>query len=162
MSKIAINIGRNKRTCADCTKCCEGWLPADINGQIIYPGKPCSFVEPGVGCTAYKSRPKEPCKTFECSWRSSDFVPEEFSPKVTGQIISTQVVDGVPYLAMSYAGGELTVELLSWFVSFVVGRQLNAEWHVGDKQFTLGSPEFIASLRRRDEAHRLSIKDSDK
>lgn len=162
MSKIGISIGRNKRTCADCTKCCEGWLPADINGEMVYPGKPCSFVEPGIGCTDYKSRPKDPCKNFECSWKSSDFVPEEFSPKVTGQVISTQYVNGIPYLALTYAGKDLSTELLSWFVSFVVGRQLNAEWYVEDKQFTLGSPDFISALERRYESYRFSIQDSNK
>lgn len=151
MSKIPLKLGRNKRSCEDCTKCCEGWLPAEINGEMMYPGKPCGSVELGVGCTIYKDRPKEPCKNFECSWKSSDFVPEEFSPKAMGHIISTQVVEGIPYLALTYAGNDLGVRLLSWFVTFAVGRQLNAEWAVDGEIYALGSPEFMAARSRRDK-----------
>jgi hypothetical protein len=117
---------------------------------MMYPGKPCKSVEAGVGCTIYKDRPKDPCKSFECSWKSSDFVPEEFSPNATGQIISTQFIEGIPYLALAYAGKDLSVELLSWFVAFAVGRQLNAEWSVNGLPYAVGSADFISARNRRD------------
>lgn len=151
MAKIPLKLGRNKRSCEDCTKCCEGWLSADVNGEMMYPGKPCKSVEVGVGCTIYKDRPKDPCKEFECSWKASDFVPEEFSPKATGQIISTQVIDGISFLSLTYAGKALEVGLLSWFVTFVVGRQLNAEWTVDGATHAMGSMEFMAARSRRDQ-----------
>jgi hypothetical protein len=116
---------------------------------MMYPGKPCKFVELGVGCTIYKDRPKDPCKEFECSWKASDFVPEEFSPKATGQIISTQHVEGIPYLSLAYAGKELGADLLSWFVTFAVGRQLNAEWSVDNVTHAVGSVEFMVARERR-------------
>lgn len=117
---------------------------------MMYPGTPCASVDLGVGCTIYKDRPKDPCKTFECSWKSSDFVPEEFSPKATGHIISTQVVEDIPYLALTYAGSDLGSRLLSWFVTFAVGRQLNAEWVVDGEVYALGSMEFMTARSRRD------------
>lgn len=150
MSKVTLSLGKNKRSCEGCTKCCEGWLPAEINGTMMYPGKPCDFVQVGVGCSIYKNRPKEPCKVFECSWKASDFVPMEFSPKSTGQIISTQFVENIPYMSMAYAGQVVSAEMLSWFVTFVVGRQLNAEWSVGETVHAVGSAEFIAARNRRD------------
>jgi hypothetical protein len=150
MSKVTLSLGRNRRSCEECTKCCEGWLTAEINGKMMYPGNPCEFVQSGVGCSIYKNRPKEPCKIFECSWKASDFVPIEFNPKAIGQVISTQVIEGIPYMLMSYAGKEVTAEMLSWFVTFVIGRQLNAEWSVGDKVHAIGSPDFISARNRRD------------
>jgi hypothetical protein len=114
------------------------------------PGNPCTFVQEGIGCSIYKDRPKDPCKLFECSWKASDFVPIEFSPKATGQIISTQITEGIPYMLMSYAGKDVTAEMLSWFVTFVIGRQLNAEWSVDDQVHAIGSPDFISARDRRE------------
>lgn len=157
MAKVSLNLGKSKRSCGDCTKCCEGWLTADVNGETMYPGKPCKFVEMGVGCTIYKNRPKDPCKEFECSWKASEFVPEEFSPKATGQIISTQSIEGIPFLSAAYAGKELGPDFLSWFVTFVVGRQLNAEWSVNNVSHAMGSPEFIAARSRRDNSASVKV-----
>ena len=45
---------KKERECGTCTKCCEGWNVFNIQGKSIKPGKPCSFVEEGKGCTIYK------------------------------------------------------------------------------------------------------------
>lgn len=147
MAKISIAIGKNSRSCDSCTKCCEGWLSANINGEDMYPGKPCQNVKEGVGCMDYKNRPKEPCKTFECAWRATDYVPKEFSPTATGQIVVPQEVNGIPYLSMIYAGKEVEPGFLSWFVTFAVGRQLNAEWSVDGQLHSVGSSDFIQARR---------------
>ena len=152
MAKISLSLGKSNRTCADCTKCCEGWLSANILGEDMFPGKPCQFVTPDVGCTIYKDRPKEPCKSFECSWRATDFVPLEFSPKNTGQIIAAQRIDGVDYLSMVFAGKEVEPDFLSWFVTFAVGRQLNIEWSINGQLYALGSIPFMEARARREAA----------
>lgn len=150
MAKIALQLGKKGRSCKDCTKCCDGWLTANIDGQELGPGSPCKFVDCGIGCTIYDNRPEELCATFECSWRASDFVPEKFSPINTGQIVTTQEVNGIPYLLLSYAGKDVSPEMLSWYVTHAVGNQLNAVWSVDDQPYLLGSAEFIEAKRRQD------------
>ena len=153
MAKTTISLGKPSRSCGDCTKCCEGWLSATIKGEDMYPGKPCQFVEPGVGCKIYKNRPKDPCKTFECIWRATDYIPEKFSPNNTGQMVVSQQLYGIDFLVMAYAGKEVEPEFLSWFVAFAVARQLNIEWSVNGVLYALGSPEFMQARQRRELEH---------
>ena len=37
-----------KKECGTCTKCCEGWLGANIKGHEMYPGKPCFVAYSGT------------------------------------------------------------------------------------------------------------------
>ena len=153
MAKVSLSLGKASRSCEGCTKCCEGWLSATINGEDMYPGKPCKSVDLGVGCTIYKTRPEDPCKTFECIWRATDYVPEKFKPSETGQILAAQKLYGIDYLGMAYAGEEIDPEFLSWFVTFAVGRQLNVEWSVDGVLYALGSPAFMEARQRREAEH---------
>lgn len=148
--KTSIQLSvKNNRTCDGCTKCCEGWLAAEIHGEMMYPGKPCQFVEIGKGCTAYETRPENPCKQFMCMWRASGDIPEKFSPLETGVIVTQQNIDGIPYLAAVFAGEEINTEMLSWFVSYGVGRQLNIEWSVDNTPYHLGHVNFIQAMAKR-------------
>lgn len=149
MAKISLSLGKPDRTCADCTKCCEGWLSVNIDGQELSPGNPCKSVDSGVGCTIYNNRPEDICRTFECAWRATDYVPLEFSPKNTGQIVAVQAIDGIEYLAMAFAGKEVETDFLSWFVTFAVGRQLNVEWSINGQAYAMGSQEFMQARDKR-------------
>lgn len=148
--KVPVGITvKGARSCGSCTKCCEGWLTADINGQEMYPGKPCYLVEIGKGCSDYENRPESPCKTFMCMWRADENLPEEFSPNNTGNIVTMQNIGGIEYLALNYAGQELKPDFLSWFVTFAVGNQMNAEWVVNGQGHMVGSREFISAMTIR-------------
>jgi len=150
MGKVEVGIGKkNERSCGSCTKCCEGWLTANINGEEIYPGKPCSIVNADKGCSDYENRPESPCKTFMCMWRANDWIPEEFSPAKTGNILTSQRIGNIDYLSLVYAGKEVDTEYLSWFFSFCVARQLNAEWVVNGKVYLIGSHEFVNDITIR-------------
>jgi hypothetical protein len=155
MAKVSLSLGKSDRTCADCTKCCEGWLSANILGEDMFPGKPCQFVTPDVGCTIYKDRPKDPCKTFECAWRATDYIPLEFSPVNTGQIVVPYQLDGIDFLSMVFAGKEVDPKFLSWFVTFAVGRQLNVEWSIDGQLYALGSQDFMEARARRDKENEI-------
>jgi Fe-S-cluster containining protein len=102
LENIAVHeISSAGRECGTCTKCCEGWLMADIEPEIIpknrtagsigdiheqhigggigiSPGRPCRFlnmdkdVNDGLGCTIYEHRPYEPCQRFKCAWLLDD------------------------------------------------------------------------------------------
>ena len=139
----------NGKSCEGCTKCCEGYLTADVAGEIIGAGKACSKVIPGVGCSIYQDRPKDPCRGFQCFWRASEIMPKEFKPSEVGVIVTSQERDGVPYLMMVEAGNEVPAEVLSWYVTWAVSNQLNVEWQVGDVMYSMGSPEFHQMLARR-------------
>ena len=151
MARIAIPIFKKEqgRSCDECTKCCEGWLAATIHGEDMYPGKPCQFVDPGVGCKIYKDRPKDPCKTFSCMWKVVDDVPEEFKPSQSGIILHHQEVDGIGYLNASEAGSEISPLMLSWFVSYCLSNQVNAHWVADGKDFWMGMPDFNEAMSRR-------------
>lgn len=156
MSKVSLNLGvKNNRSCEGCTRCCEGWLTANIKGVEMSPGNPCQFVEVGVGCTIYDKRPKEPCKTFSCMWKADMSMPEEFKPSVANVLVSQQSVDGIAYLAATETGVRLDSEFLSWFVSHVVSRKINAEWHVGKKRFFIGDQAFAKAMTSRYEQDKI-------
>lgn len=144
----------NAKSCSGCTKCCEGWLIADINGEQLHPGKGCSAVVQGVGCSIYEDRPEEPCALFECFWKASKIMPMEFKPSEVGVIVTNQQIDRIPYLLLSEAGNTVPAEVLSWFLQWVFMNQLNAEWEIGEKSHAAGSPEFLAALARREAAYK--------
>lgn len=151
MSKINLQIGRKPtgRSCDGCTKCCDGWLTANIHGEEMYPGKPCQFVESGVGCTIYDKRPKDPCKGFVCMWKAVDEVPEEFKPSEIGAILHRQEIGRISYLNITEAGNLLDPKLLSWFVTYCVERKINAHWTVDGKAFWMGESDFSELMMKR-------------
>lgn len=156
MSKVSLNLGvKNNRSCEGCTRCCEGWLNANIKGEEMYPGKPCQFVDIGVGCTIYKNRPKDPCKTFMCMWRADMRMPEHFKPSEINALVSQQSINNIPYLAAVETGHKMDSEFLSWFLSYVVSNQINAEWHVEEKSFFIGSREFGQAMEFRYEQDKI-------
>jgi len=48
-----------------------------------------------------------------------------------------------------FAGKEIDTEMLSWFVSYGVGRQLNMEWKYQDVPYHIGRIDFIEAMARR-------------
>lgn len=155
MAKIPIFVkGENGKSCEGCTKCCEGYLITNILGEPVHAGKPCSKVIPGVGCSIYEDRPKDPCRGFQCFWRASDIMPMEFKPSEVGVIVTNQDLFGIPHLRLDPAGNEVPAEVLSWYVTWAVERQLNVEWVVGNKVFAMGSREFHEALAKRAEIAR--------
>lgn len=153
MSKIPLTLSvkkkSNDRSCDGCTKCCEGWLVADIHGETMYPGKPCQYVEQGVGCTIYKNRPKEPCKNFACMWKAVEDVPLEFKPSEIGAIIHRMEIDGIAYLNVVECGQLLNPKLLSWFVTYCMSKRINAHWTADGKAFWMGTDEFNKMMMNR-------------
>lgn len=154
MAAINLNLskkGTPARSCEGCTACCEGWLVANIHGEEMYPGKPCQFVEKGVGCSIYKDRPKDPCKDFRCMWRDTDsqIMPDEFKPSEVGSMVVRQNIDGVDFLTLVECGVKPLPEVLSWFITFGVANGLNLEWKVDGKAYWMGNPHFNEIMFQR-------------
>jgi hypothetical protein len=55
------------RKCGPCTACCEGHLDLGSNLQVSKKTGSCIHCV-NSGCNIYVSRPKEPCRSFECLW----------------------------------------------------------------------------------------------
>ncbi len=135
-----------KKECGTCTKCCEGWLAADVRGHKMYPGKPCFFVEIGKGCKDYKNRPKEPCKNFSCGWIDIEDMPEEFRPEVSGVIMHFKENNGNRYISLVKAPNNPTEQYLSWAIVYARSRSTNMLWYVDDKSWWLGNDEFCNQM----------------
>jgi hypothetical protein len=124
MSTTSITSGKQqrifpRRSCNGCTKCCEGWLEAEIEGEKMYPGKPCQFKGEN-GCTAYENRPEDPCRVYSCYWlEDPQYVPEEFWPMNSNTIMTRRWHNDIPYLEFTEAGGKLPVEMLDWAIQSV-------------------------------------------
>lgn len=140
-----------KKECGTCTKCCEGWLSANIKGHDMYPGKPCFFVEIGKGCKDYENRPKEPCKIFSCGWTDIEDMPEEFRPEVSGVIMHFKENNGNPYIVLSKAPSNPTVQYLSWAIVFARSRNTNIFWFIDDRSWWLGNEEFCKQMELEDQ-----------
>ena len=134
------------KECGTCTKCCEGWLGADIRGHKMYPGKPCFFVEIGKGCKDYENRPKEPCKNFSCGWTDIEDMPKEFRPEVSGVIMHFKTNNGNPYMGLAKAPNNPTEQYLSWAIIFAKNNNSNILWYIDDQSWWLGNEEFCKQM----------------
>ena len=130
------------KECGTCTRCCEGYLTADINGQKIGNGKSCIFVQIGKGCGDYENRPKDPCRDFKCSWLEIEDMPNEFKPEISGVIMQYKNNNGNPYFAISKAPKNPTEQFLSWALVYAIKNNANVVWYIDDKSYWLGNENF--------------------
>lgn len=116
------------RSCEGCTKCCEGFLYADIHAQKIYPGNPCTFCIKGKGCSIYDYRPADICKTFKCEWLINPSIPLEMKPSKSNLIIKRTYVDDYYYIAIIPAGKAISREIVEWAEQMVEEDKLERVW----------------------------------
>lgn len=75
----------NQRSCGACTACCQGWLSS--RHIDMSPGHPCRHCT-AQGCAIYPTRPRKPCRTFECGWLTRDStLAEDLRPDRCGAIV---------------------------------------------------------------------------
>lgn len=135
------------RTCDGCTKCCEGYLTGEAFGKTFYPGKPCHFATPGVGCAIYAKRPHDPCVTYQCAWRQDDTLPMWMKPSLIGSIIDQRTTTGgTPYLKVHEAGQRLDSAVLTWLIEYALGNGINLLWAIEGGTHYIGSPDFVAEM----------------
>jgi len=104
------------KKCGECTKCCDGWLHANIKGQVLSPGNGCMFltINPEGSCSIHNERPIKPCQIFSCIWLTND-MPEELKPSISGVIAMNNKVDGIPYVFLVNAPNYPNKQLVNWF-----------------------------------------------
>jgi hypothetical protein len=137
----------NKKSCDGCTKCCEGHLSATIRGREMFPGKPCIFVEQGVGCKEYETRPYDPCVVFQCEWRRNPHFDEWLAPTKTDVIFVRQAHNGFEYLQIAEAGKPASEEIIAWAKDYSEKHNMNIKWSVDGVAFFAGSQEFLESVK---------------
>ena len=155
----------NKRECGTCSKCCEGWLLADIKPEIpgfigdeesLAPGKPCRFLNmdknewKGVGCTIYEYRPYEPCERYKCVWLNDDkyAIPEWLKPNLSNIIISEKDWEGGKYWWVCETRENIRGEVLNWLMIYCETNQINVEYTVNSAVHYRGSPDFRKWISR--------------
>lgn len=132
----------NKRTCGECTKCCEGWLYGEVRGHNFFPGKPCHFL--CKGCTIYDARPVDPCQTYTCEWLANDELPAWMRPDLCQAIVTKKEYQDTQYYELTEAGQTLASNVLSWFVLWSLNGQKNILYRINNAPTRIGSPEFLA------------------
>ena len=113
------------KQCGSCTKCCEGWLAGNAYAHQFYPGVPCAYL--GNGCTIYKNRPENPCKTFVCEWLVDESIPAYMQPNVSGAII----IKHDYYVEMIECDPPLRTQALEWFLTaYISGKYDNITYRI--------------------------------
>ncbi len=137
-----------ERSCGTCTKCCEGWLSANIRGHEMHPGKPCFFLADGK-CTDYEGRPNT-CKSYNCAWKSEpETFPEWMRPDRTGVIISKITLPSradLTHYEVAESGGCLDVKTLNWLIQWSLDTGVNLFYEISGKHHVIGSPAFKQSM----------------
>ena len=147
MTVIDLPIVSNKRECETCTKCCEGWLLGDVRGHEMYPGKPCFFLEIGIGkpskCGDYENRPEKPCKKYNCFWVAEDIVPDKFKPEICGVIMDIQKIKEFDVLRLTPAPNNPDSDVLTWAFNYAASNRLNMIWSIDEEIHWSGSLGFL-------------------
>lgn len=147
---MAVDLGLPNavgRSCAGCTKCCEGWLPATIRGHDMYEGTPCHFVDIGKGCNEYDKRPEVPCKTFKCLWLIEKEIPEEFKPSLTNVVLFVEEASGVRYIMAKEAGDKMPAEIVVWLMGQAINYNQNVCFQVNGRYHWYGDKFFISVMK---------------
>jgi Fe-S-cluster containining protein len=144
-------MNKNHRECGSCTKCCEGWLSAKINGHLMYPGRNCFFLAAGK-CTIYENRPST-CDNYNCAWKIENNVfPEWMRPDLAG-IIITKIIHPMQSELNHYeiieAGGKLTVNTLNWLIQWALENEHNIYYEIEGKHHIIGSSHFKSYMSNR-------------
>jgi hypothetical protein len=139
-NKMTLNQVRN---CDGCTVCCRGWLFGSAHGHSFFKGTPCHFVGE-MGCTIYKERPEDPCKTYKCAWLTDFNIPEWFKPNLSNVICTwKEWKSGFYYLEVLECGKKLDSKILSWLFVKYANNNYNLHYELDGGNYYVGENEFL-------------------
>lgn len=132
-----------KRECGTCTKCCDGWLTADIYGHKMEPGKPCPFVGEHK-CTIYNNKRPQICSDFKCGWLKDDgtLFDEWMRPNNINVIFVHYKIEDVVWYKLAEAGEKVNTLLLSYIIQIFTKNNVNLEYWINGAQFLIGTQKF--------------------
>ena len=135
-----------KRECNGCTACCDGWLSGEVYKKPFYPGCKCHFVT-DLGCSIYKKRPKDPCKTFNCEWLVNEDIPSWMKPNLSNIIITYKTSKlGIKYMNVIECGVKLDSSVLSWLIKYCLNKNINLFYKINGGNNYIGSNDFIKEM----------------
>jgi hypothetical protein len=137
---MTIDIKTKQRQCGECTRCCEGWLKANIKGHKVYPGRACYFL--GKNCTIYEDRPASPCQTYNCEWMTNKDFPEWMRPDISNVIVTERIREGIEYFEVKETGKEISSIVLNWLIQEVIRIQKNLIYRLNGQVYKIGNDEF--------------------
>lgn len=146
MNTIDIPVVSDKRSCGDCTACCEGWLSNEVNGYKYYPGRPCHYLG-DCGCTIYEQRPKEQCRDFSCLWLVNKHLPEWMRPSRCGVILTQNIIENITYIRMSETKEKVDASVLSYVIQSCLSNKANLLYQVEGGWNTIGSEDFVRAIQ---------------
>lgn len=130
-----------KRSCGDCTECCQGWLHGEAKGHFFYKGKPCHFIDRN-GCSIYEDRPENPCKSFFCNWLVDEKIPMWLKPNLSKVIITNRKNEMFTYWKVTEAGSVISSRVLNWLIQHAMANNINLEYFVEGGVNRIGSMDF--------------------
>lgn len=139
----------NKKTCGDCTKCCEGFLQSNIEGHAVTIGQPCFFLDQLKGCTIYKDRPHDPCVTFNCAWLEDKRMPDEYKPNNCGVMIRKGMLHDMEFFFLIPAPKNPSNEMIEWAKEYY--KKDNLHYCTEDIAYAFGSKEFMTEVRKHSD-----------
>lgn len=136
----------NQRSCGECTRCCEGWLKASINGKRMCAGKPCHYL--GKSCTIYEDRPDDPCREYTCEWLDNPDLPEWMKPNLSNVIITRKTTpdDKLTYCEVVETGRLIESTTLNWIIHWALQNKVNIVYEVQGQMYKLGNAEFTTRI----------------
>ncbi len=136
----------SKRECGDCKSCCEGWLAGEIYDIRMFPGTPCHF-SCETGCSIYENRPQDPCRSFDCLWKSNNTVPSWMKPNKSKVILVMRTTpEGINYMQAHSTGEKISVEVMSWLFRQYAYNSVNIVYDVDGSVNYFGNADFIKSM----------------
>ena len=117
-------IRTRSRSCAGCTRCCEGWLTGEAWGHRFRPGQPCGWRSAG-GCAIYENRPADPCRSFECEWKRWNNIPEWMKPSEIGVILVSRQHQEWTYTRVVDCGRPIPRAVHEWAQQSSAQQQIN-------------------------------------
>lgn len=130
------------RACDGCTKCCDGWLSANIFGHDMLRGTPCHY-NVGGKCGIYKKRPDDPCRSYECEWLRNPEIPGWMKPNEINAIINLRKRGQFVYLEVVEAGETLRADVLSWMFIFCLKGGINLMYSLKGGVYKIGNSDFV-------------------
>lgn len=131
------------RECGTCTKCCDGTLTTNINGNEVKLGKPCVYLTIGKGCNIYEERPQNPCKSYQCAWIINNDIPDFMKPENSNCILDYDEKNGIKYLRLISSEVPYTAETLSWCINYAQSNNINLVWSINEKNYHIGDGGFV-------------------
>ena len=136
--KLTLYVETAGKSCAGCTRCCEGWLTAEIYDFKIGPDDgPCRFLAKS-GCGIYSIRGPL-CKNFQCDWKENSQIPENMKPSLSNVIILSKKIEDYIYYRLVTAGTPIKEYVYDWAEEqaskgkHVVGYDNNGEFVIFSK-----------------------------